>query len=88
MGIQPQGSPGQSQKSHPDTNKRQKPIHPCSSFKKLKGLMNLDFLRPNDFEKLREPLPSVNGFRNYFAFFWTWVRGRSTATLTNSPTIQ
>jgi hypothetical protein len=48
--------------SHPDTNKRQKPITPAFSFKKAQGLMTFDFLRPNDWLKIKESSGSVNGF--------------------------
>jgi hypothetical protein len=69
--------------SHPDTNKRQKPITPVFSSKKAQGLMFFDFLRPNDSLKIREPLPPVNGFCNFFQYFFP--AGKSLAPTSEIP---
>jgi len=46
----------------PGTQQTTKTHYPRFSFKKAEGLTFLGYLRPNDWNKIGEPLQPVNGF--------------------------
>jgi CheY-like chemotaxis protein len=49
--------------------KRQRPATPVFPFKKARELPIFDFLRPNDWRKIRERRGGVNAFQNIFSLF-------------------